>query len=72
MPKTYDVIVTRNTTESRTMLIEAENRAAAIMFASERSSRDPDLVWMQDDTPNAGKQHSVTSCEAFREQDVIL
>ncbi|MCO5157924.1 MAG: hypothetical protein M9945_14440 [Aquamicrobium sp.] len=64
MRRTYDVIVTRNTTESCTMLVEAENRAAAIMLAHERSYRDPDLVWEQDDTPNASKEHYVTSCEA--------
>lgn len=67
MAKVYDVIVTRSTTESCTMLIEADNRAAAIMLAHERSRSDPDLVWEQDDTPNISAQHCVTHCELLEE-----
>jgi hypothetical protein len=63
MTKVYDVIVARNITESCTMLIEAENRAAAIMLAHERSRADLDLVWEQDDTPSAGAEYCVTRCE---------
>jgi hypothetical protein len=64
MPRTFDVIVSRKVTESCTMLIEAENRAAAIMIAQERSYNDPDLVWEQADE---GREHTVASCEAMED-----
>lgn len=63
MKQNYDVIVTRDTTESCTMVIEAESPEAAQQAALERSRNDTDLVWEQDDTPNASKEHYVTSCE---------
>lgn len=63
MAKVFDVIVTRNITESCTMLIETENRATAIMLAHERSRTDLDLVWEQDDTPNVSAEYCVTRCE---------
>lgn len=63
MPKTYDVIITRDTTESCTMLIEATSLEEANHIALARSYEDTDLVWEQDDTPNASKNHYVTSSD---------
>jgi hypothetical protein len=60
--KTYNVIVTRDTTESCTMLIEAASSEEAIGAALKRSCEDI-LVWKQDWTPNASKHCYITSCE---------
>lgn len=65
--KTYDVIVTRDTTESCTMLIEALNENEAHNLALQRAAEDSDLVWEGDFTPNASKQLYVTSCETSEE-----
>jgi hypothetical protein len=61
--KNWDVIVTRDTTESCTMVIEAATELDAKLEAIRRSHSDDDLVWEQDDTPNASKEHYVTDCE---------
>jgi len=63
MKRMYDVIVTRDTTESCTMVVEAASASEAHEAALERSYTYDDLVWEQDDTPNASKQHYVTNCE---------
>lgn len=46
---TYEVIATRNTTESCCMLVEAKNEDDALEEALSRASSDKDLVWEQDD-----------------------
>jgi flagellar basal body rod protein FlgC len=61
--KNWDVIVTRDTTESCTMVVEADNEQAAQDAALQRSYVDP--VWEQDDTPNASKHHYVTNVEVI-------
>lgn len=63
MPKMFDVIVTRDTTESCTMVIEGETAEEAQQAALDRSYSDSDLVWEQDDTPNASSDHYVTDVE---------
>lgn len=63
MKRNWDVIVTRDTTESCSMVIEADNEDAAAEAARLRSSSDDDLVWEQCDTPNASKEHYVTNVE---------
>jgi hypothetical protein len=63
MSKTYDVIVTRDTTESCTMLVVADSRDHAISQALQRTHSDTDLVWEQDYTPNVSSDHYVTHCE---------
>lgn len=63
MRRNYDVIVTRDTTESCTMVIEAANSSDAELAALERARADEDLVWEQDDTPNASKHPYVTDIQ---------
>ena len=46
---TYEVIATRDTTESCCMLVEAEDEADALEKALARASSDKDLVWEHDD-----------------------
>ena len=60
--KSYDVIVTRDTTESTTIRAqardsgEAESLAWAMSFEGEH-------VWKQDDTPNASRHHYTNGAE---------
>lgn len=61
--RNYDVIVTRDTTESCAMVVEAATEDEAREHAAERAQSDPDLVWTQDDTPNASADPYVTHCE---------
>lgn len=61
--KTFDIIVTRDTTESCTMLIAAETREEAMEAARDRAQTDLDLVWEQDDTTNASSDPYVTMIE---------
>lgn len=68
MRKNYDVIVTRYTTESCTMLVEASSKDEAEKVALERAGQDNCLTWEQDETPNLSKDRYITSCE---EQDAI-
>ncbi len=68
MASTFDVIVTRDTTESCTMLIEAESAEDARDKALSRARSDTDLVWEHDYTPNANKELYVTSCD--RQEDI--
>lgn len=63
LPTRFDVIVTRDTTESCAIVIEAHSEAEAIAAAIARSHTDLDLVWEHDDTPNASREHYVTNCE---------
>lgn len=63
MRKNFDVIVTRDTTESCTMVIEADSLDEAQQVGLDRALNDQDLVWEQDDTPNASSDPYVTSCE---------
>lgn len=62
MTKNFDVIVTRDTTESCTMVIEAESQEEAEQAGLDRALNDTDLCWEQDDTPNASSDPYVTSC----------
>lgn len=61
--KNWDVIVTRDTTESCTMVVEADSADAAAYAAIARSREDDALVWEQDDTTNASDEHYVTHVE---------
>jgi len=61
--RNYDVIVTRDTTESCTMVIEAASLEEAQQAGLDRALNDSDLVWEQDDTPNASSDPYVTGCE---------
>lgn len=59
--KTFNVIVTRDTTESTTVTLDAPDGQAAIDAALELVRMDPnDLSWAQDDTPNASSDPYVT------------
>jgi hypothetical protein len=62
MMKTFDVIVTRDTTESCTVVVEADSVEEAHEAAVQRALTDIDLVWEQDDTPNASADPYVTFC----------
>ena len=62
MTKTWDILVTRDVTESCSMVIEAENLAAAHLAAWDRARADLDLVWEPDDTPNDPDPY-ITNCE---------
>ncbi len=63
----YSVIVTRDTTESVTILVdavdedEAEDKAIA-------ASRDPNLKWEQDCTPNASKEHYTNGADLIEDE----
>lgn len=61
MPK-FTVIVTRDTTESCQIEVEAEDRAEAEERALE-TSKSGDVTWEPDDTPNASADHYVTGCD---------
>lgn len=63
----FDVIVTRDTTESCCMVVEATDADEASRHAIERSRTDFDLVWEQDDTINSSKEHYLTHCEVLAE-----
>ena len=59
--KFFTVIVTRDTTESTTLTIEAHDEDAAGLVALEAIRRDATgLVWEPDDTPNASSDVYVT------------
>jgi hypothetical protein len=61
--KTYDIIVTRDTTESCCMVIAAHTVADARQAALDRANSDDDLVWERDDTPNASRHPYITNLE---------
>lgn len=61
MPK-FTVIVTRDTTESCEIEIEAEGQDEAEEAALARS-KDSSIEWEPDDTPNASADHYITGCE---------
>ncbi len=60
--KTYQVIVTRDTTESTLVTVEAENAEEAEQAAIDQSY-NPACVWAQDDTPNASSDHYTNGVE---------
>lgn len=60
--KTYDVLVTRDITESCSMLISAPNEDVARLLAFERAQDDQDLVWELDD-PKPRNTPYVTNIE---------
>ena len=61
MMKFFTVIVTRDTTESTILTIEARNATEASLTARELIQRDATgLVWEPDDTPNASSDVYVT------------
>ena len=62
MPR-FTVIVTRDTTESAIVEMEAANADEAAEKAIEFSHDNPDVEWFQDDTPNASSDHYVTGVE---------
>ena len=62
MPR-FTVIVTRDTTESVIVEIEAENADEASEKAIDYSYNNPNIEWEQDDTPNASSDHYVTNVE---------
>lgn len=59
----YSVIVTRDTTESTVMLVEADSEEEAEAKAIEASHDDLPITWIQDDTPNASKDHYTNGAE---------
>jgi len=61
MPK-FTCIVTRDTTESIIVEVEAENDEQAESAAIE-ASQDPAHSWERDYTPNASSDHYVTNTE---------
>lgn len=63
MSKTWDIIVTRDTTESCVIIIEAASAEEAEQAALERAHSDYNLVWEQDDTPNASSDPYITNVE---------
>ena len=62
MPK-FHVTVTRDTTESTTLLVDAESESAAEQAALEISYADPSCEWSGDDTPNASSDHYTNGAE---------
>jgi hypothetical protein len=60
--KTYEVIVTRDTTESTVIQVMADSPEAAEAEAL-AESRKGRYVWEQDDTPNASAEHYVTGVQ---------
>ena len=67
MAKVYDVTIVRNAAESCTMLVEAENRDEAIVAATRRAQRDPDIVWEFDDMIWAPKYGIAVYCKEVEE-----
>ena len=59
----FEMIVTRDTTESCIFTVDAEDENEARDKALERARQDKTLPWEQDDTPNASKSPYVTNCE---------
>ena len=59
----FRVLVTRDTTETCSVLVNAASEEEAKANALTISKDDPDLVWEQDDTTNASMEHYVTGCE---------
>jgi hypothetical protein len=62
MPR-FIVTVTRDTTESTTVEIDAVDADAASEYAIGYTSNNPNIEWEQDDTPNASSDHYVTGVE---------
>lgn len=62
MRKVYEVIVTRDTTESTVIQVEAESPEEAEAEALSESYNGR-YTWEQDDTPNASGEHYVTGVE---------
>jgi hypothetical protein len=64
--QTYQVIITRDTTESTVIQVTAESPEAAEAEAL-AASYNGRYTWEQDDTPNASGEHYVTGVEAEAE-----
>lgn len=64
--KRYSVIVTRDTTESTTVEVEAETPEAAEEMARGQSYTGG-YIWEQDDTPNASKDHYTNGADEIEE-----
>lgn len=62
MPR-FTVIVTRDTTESTSVVIDAADADEASEKALDISYNDPYIKWEQDYTPNASDDHYVTGVE---------
>lgn len=62
MPR-FSVIVTRDTTESAYVEIEAASESEAEEKAIAYSRDNPNLTWERDDTPNASKEHYTNGAE---------
>ena len=62
MPR-FTVTVTRDTTESATIEMEADTEEEAAEKAIGFSYDNPHVEWFQDDTPNASSDHYVTGVE---------
>lgn len=61
--KRFSVTVTRDTTESVTVEIEATDEADAQEKAIAFTYDNAHLTWEQDDTPNASKEHYANGAE---------
>lgn len=62
MPR-FTVIVTRDTTESAIVEMEAANADEAAEKAIIYSKMNPHIEWAQDETDNASADHYVTGVE---------
>lgn len=62
----FDIIMTRDVTESCAMVIEAPSREAAVAAAFKRAKADNDLVWEADDTPLDPEIYA-TNCEKIED-----
>lgn len=59
----YSIILTRDTTESATVEMQASSQEEAVAKAILWAKDNDWLEWKRDDTPNASKEIYATDCE---------